>query len=194
MKTFLIAEKDRQRIARFVDVFVSTTASVAVGVPDDMRVGVANSGGWATWKPVSSRISEPQLEALEAQIHMAFPPLFKALLLDRCLLMTDFVVRLPRTPSDAPLRELRRSLRLVEDDSYFSTHGYLPFGDDSNDAGPVCFDTTRRLPDGDCPIVVVDHERIGEPGYAGTVEWPSFAALIDEIEEELKAYHEGRLA
>ena len=40
--------------------------------------------------------------------------------------------------------------------------GFIPFGSEPfMDAGPVCFDTTRRLQDGDCPIVFWDHEWVG---------------------------------
>jgi len=187
---FTVAEEHRARVRGFADVFLATSGDgLALGVPDEMRVPEESDGEWVAWKAIPSTICEADIAALEEQVAMAFPPLFKAFLLDRCLLMTDFVVRLPQTPSNAPLRELMNILEPVREGSFFEEQRLLPFGHDSNDAGPACFDTKKRRADGDCPVVIVDLGRIREAGYAGEPpNWESFAALLDEIQRELEAY------
>ena len=74
---------------------------------------------------------------------------------------TPVVYLVPNPPgalSDCLFKYMRQDPHLWKE---LSPAGYIPFGrptDDSYD--PVCFDTSRRLRDGDCPVVRIDHEEI----------------------------------
>src|SRR5262249_17344313 len=97
-------------------------------------------------------------------------------------------VRLPRTPSDRPLEDIMMYFTLLEVEPYWREHRYLPFAGDSNDGGNICFDTKAPTADHDYPVVFVDFDRARQPGYAGVVRWPSFAALLDVLQESMLSY------
>lgn len=189
--TNLIPDQDQQRIRRFVDIFLPRCVSIAVVVPESMRAGEPREDGWIPWKAVDCPIGDEEILTLEKEIGVSLPPLFRAYLMYQCLLMTDFVVRLPETPYDDPLGALKHQLTPWKTESFFQERRLLPFGYDSNDAGPVCFDVAKPTAEGDYPVVVVDHERTEDPAYSGRVIAASFGALLDEIEAELLSYDES---
>lgn len=188
MLTELIPIKDQERIKQFVNVFLERCTDVAVVVPEDMKAGESDQEGWTPWKSVDSPICDEQIMTLEKEINAKFPPLFRAYLMHKCLLMTDFAVLFPETPSNAPFEKLRQYLSLWESEPFFKKRRLLPFAYDANDVGPVCFDIGRQNDDGDCPIVCVDHERITDASYNGEIIAASFSELLDEVERELLSY------
>lgn len=144
-----------------------------------------DADGWVQWKPLPSTVTEAEVRALEEEFGAEFPPLFRA------FLTTSFVmnleggdVRLPALPSDAPLGEIQSML-----EAWAPLHesGYLAFADGPNDAGPLCFDTRRPREDGDCPVVLIDHELAGdiidgEPPFREELEriaQPAFESFRD---------------
>lgn len=188
MLTGLISSKNQERIKQFVNVFVERCTDVAVVVPEGMKAGERDAEGWIPWKPVDSPIDDEQILALEEGVGVSFPPLFRAYLMYKSLLMTDFAVIFPETPSNAPLEKLRQHLALWESEPFFKEHGLVPFAYDADDGGPVCFDIGRQKSDGDCPIVRVDRGRIQDATYDGETVAESFSQLLDDIESELLSY------
>jgi hypothetical protein len=184
--TSLISLRDQKRIMEFVEISIRTGATVALGVPPEMADGPTDEYGWTPWKPIDSPVGEKEIFALEAYARAKLPPLFRAYLMYKCLLMTDFgIIRLPSIPSDRPLHDLLLYVRLLETEPYWREHSYLPFGSDGNDGGPICFDTKRPTTDHDYPVVFVDRDLAGRPGYTGVVRWPSFAALLDVLQKRM---------
>jgi hypothetical protein len=151
--------------------------------------GPPDESGWVPWKPVPSPVTDADILAVEEGAGAPFPPLFRGWLMYKCLLMTDFgLVRLPETPSDDPLHEIRQYVGIMNSQPYFRPRLVLPFGSDGNDTGPLCFDLARRHPDGDCPVVLFDHELLDRPEYAGRPFADSFAALLDMLEAAMRSF------
>ena len=188
MLTDLISSENQDRIRQFVNVFAERCTDVAVVVPEDMKSGKHDAEGWTPWKPIDSPIGDEQLLALEDEVGVSFPPLFRAYLMYKCLLMTDFAVIFPETPSNAPLEKLRQHLALWESELFFKERSLVPFAYDADDAGPVCFDIGRQNSVGDCPIVRVDRGRMQDASYDGETIAASFSELLDSIESELLSY------
>lgn len=186
----LIPEAAQRRILHFVDdVFLPRAVMTRPGVPADMVDGPPDASGWVPWKPVPSPVEDADILAVESAIGAALPPLFRALLMYKCLLMTDFgTVQLPELPSDDPLRAFRRYMRLLDSQPDFRLRRVVPFGSDGNGVGPLCFDLTRPLPDGDFPVVLFDHELLHQPDYAGRPFADSFASLLDRLQAELLSF------
>lgn len=188
MITELTSAENLERIKRFVSVFLERCTDVSPVVPEAMRAGPSDSEGWTPWKAVDSTASEREVLQLEEAVGHQFPPLFRAYLLHRCLLMTEFFVVLPEIPSDAPLEKLKEYLSLWDTDSFFKNQSLLPFGYDPDGAGPICFDVSSENADGDYPIVRVDRGLTKADSYRGERIAESFSDLIDDIEAELLSY------
>lgn len=188
MLTALIPPSTQDRIKRFVDVFAKRCTDIAVVVPNVMRAGPTDQEGWTPWKPVDSPIGNVEVLALESEFGAKFPPLFRAYLMYKCLLMTDFAVILPETPFDNPLGKMRSYLDLWNSEPFLRNHRLVPFAFDANDAGPVCFDIKSPRMNGDYQIVLVDHGRMRDRSYEGEVIAGSFSELLDNIERELLSY------
>lgn len=181
------AESPQLRIDRFIKVFLSSVAPYAPGVPDEMRDGPDDREGWCAWKPVASPVTQDMMQELEDSIGVPLPPLFKAYLTNKCLLMTDFgMLSLPEMRPDEPLEEFQGYLGLYQPGSYWRTQKLLPFGEDGDATGPICFDISQPTVDGDYPVVFVDRERTRQPGYRGEKRWDSFAQMLDAVEEHLQ--------
>ncbi len=127
------------------------------GVPEVMMNGSIDSEGYVLWKMIPSTVKERDVTGIEKDLPGPFPPLFRAYLTARHTLgMDDF--DLPSLPSDNPLRELAA---VIKGWSVLLPSGYVPFADNAGgDTGPICFDLRQRLPDGDCPVVLFDHDKL----------------------------------
>lgn len=130
-------------------------------LPDEMRdSSIEPSKDWMGWKPVASTVTDTDLDELECETQLAFPPLYR-----------DFLKYLHFVELDSVgfsfERHVIHSWKEALEKIYFHSWprerildvGLLPFGEEClMDAGPVCFDTRARLPDGDCPVVFWDRE------------------------------------
>jgi hypothetical protein len=190
MLSDLISEETLHRIHHFVDkVFLPRAVMIRPSVPAAMVDGSPNSDGWVPWKAIESPVTDEDISLFEGNIGATLPPLFRAYLMYKCLLMTDFgIVRLPEIPADYPLEPFGQLLGLLEDNSNLRHRRLVPFAQDGNDAGPLCFDVGRRLPDGDCPVLLMDHELYDQPDYSGLVLAGSFAELLDRIEKDMLSF------
>jgi hypothetical protein len=127
------------------------------GVPPDMVDGAVSADGWVAWKMLPSTVSEEQVREAESGLPGPFPPLFRAYLTARFTLGMN-CLDLPSLPSDNPLGNL---LAVTRGWSVLWPAGYVCFADNAQgDVGPLCFDLRQRLSDGDCPVVLFDHEHL----------------------------------
>jgi len=73
--------------------------------------------------------------------------------------------------------------------------GYVAFGESGNDDGPLCFDLLRRSADGDCPVVLFDHDALISLGEANcgvrdlvaSYAQPVFSSFRDLLEKTFLA-------
>jgi hypothetical protein len=115
---------------------------------------------WIGWKPVPSQVMDADLNELEARAGSAFPPLYRSFLRYKHFIdLTEFGVRFERHTSSDWKSVLTAAIFDHWEPERTIGRGLLPFGSETfMDAGQVCFDTRARLPDGDCPVVFLDHE------------------------------------
>ncbi len=174
------------RIQKFVSSFVeSGVNSVGLLVPLDMLDGPVDKNEWARWKPIDSPIQLNEIERIEKKYGVKLPLLFSAYLMYKSLMMTNFIVNLPETPSDRPLEQALLYLDIYNEHDFFKKNKLLPFGDYNVDHCLLCFDLKKQENKYlDCPIVHVDADLSNEPGYVGKRMWNSFSDLLDEIEKE----------
>ena len=117
---------------------------------------------WRPWKPVPSTVTDEQLDRLEEEIGLRFPPSYRTLLkYKHFYALTEGGLRFERHVIGRWEDTLLAAYDSWDPERIVGA-GLIPFGSESfMDAGPVCFDTGNRLPDGECPVVYWDHEWIG---------------------------------
>ncbi len=151
-------------VGRLLDDYAAEESrrAVASGVPAAMQVGQIDAEGWVEWRVLPSTLKEAEVTGLESKFGIQLPPLFRAYLLARFQLFDqvtsrryDQLILMSATPAGNPLAPLVDSLSawrpLIE-------AGFIPFAEWGDSWGPMCFDSGRRAPDGDCPVVWMDHE------------------------------------
>lgn len=190
MLSDFLPEAVQQRIRHFIDeVYVPWGIKY---LPSEASERYENDDpededAWWNWNLVESPVVESDILSLEQAIGAPLPPLFRAWFMFKSLPETDFGwVRLPHVLPNAPLKDLCDSVQWMNDERMlFRKRNVFPFADDGNDTGPLCFDLTRPLPDGDYPILLFDHELLHQPEYAGMEVAESFSRLLDLIEASL---------
>jgi hypothetical protein len=159
-----IATSDEELVRAYVDRSFRWLERKSLNIwpgtpPKTMWAGDRNSEGWRPWHLVPSTVTEADLDGLEAELGLQFPPIYRCFLeymhfVDLAAFGLDFERHLPEE-WQARLRDLYRAF----DPQRIVNIGLLPFGSERlADAGLVCFDTRRRRPDGDAPVVIWDHE------------------------------------
>lgn len=169
----MIYQADKEFIERCLNSYASKMQLIHVakkppfdvrdgGVPPEMFDSDVDAEGWVKWKMLPSTLTENDVVEIEKMLPEQFPPLFRAFLTTRFTMDIETPeARLPALPSDNPLGNLLLQLRGW---SALLPSGYVAFAEDGNDTGPLCFDFNNRLADGDCPIVVFDHEHLANLG------------------------------
>jgi hypothetical protein len=119
-------------------------------------------GDWVPWRPIPSQVTDADLDELEAGLGLKYPRLYRELLKNvHYVMLTEFGVRFFGHESDSWRAELENAYRYAWKPMRIVGAGLIPFGSECLlDAGPVCFDT-RRMVNGDCPVVYWDHEAVG---------------------------------
>jgi hypothetical protein len=137
--------------------------------PLDMRAERLSSPDWVACKVLHSALCETDIVAVEREFGVELPPVFRAYLLARFHLHDQVhgrrhnnqLIFWPPVPSRDSLDPLREHLRgwpvLIE-------AGYIPFAEWGDGWGPMSFDAAGRRPDGDCPVVWMDHELLFRVG------------------------------
>jgi len=181
--------KPEEKIIRFVDNVVLPNASPLPGVPEELRDGNYASEGWYSWTAIPSTINNDDLNIISDQIGFRFPQLFKEYFAYKVILDGDFgLVRFPdMSPSDV-LKGLRTQLELYYQFEFFKDASLVPFAQEGNDGGPLCFKIDEPTEDGDFPIYFIDHERLKEDGYKGVKRWDSFSGMLQDIEADIMRY------
>jgi hypothetical protein len=143
---------------------VAATRPEGSGVPAAMQVGEVNADGWAEWRVMPSTLSEAELTEFENKFRMQLPPIFRAYLLARFHMFDqvtsrryDQLILMSDTPAGKPFAPM---LLLLKTWGPMIDAGFIPFAEWGDSWGPMCFDTERRAPDGDCPVVWMDHEAL----------------------------------
>ena len=134
-------------------------------LPEAMRdASIAPSDDWLGWRPIPSTVTDADLNALERETGLTFPPLYRDFLqYQHFVSLTETGVRFEPHVCDDWKESLRKAYFHSGPRERIIGVGLLPFGQEAYmDAGPVCFDTRHRLRDGDCPIVFWDHEWVGD--------------------------------
>lgn len=172
--------EDIEHFGRLIDAFHERYPACHVTVdhpgntqpPLDMRAEQLSSPGWVACKVLTSTLKLADVESLESEFQIAFPPAFRAHLFARFHLIDQLhlrqhrnqLVSWPHLPSVKPLEPLREILRAW---CPLLKAGYIPFGGWDGGAGPMCFDTASRDAEGECPVVWLDHELLFHIGPDG---------------------------
>jgi hypothetical protein len=180
----MIADEDRRLVERCLDYhFAAFGLRLPAGrVPAAMAVDEPDVEGCVGWRMLPSGVTEADVEDLERGLPGPLPPLFRAYLTARHTLGMDWF-DLPDLPPDDALGGVRRALAAWPG---LAAAGYVPFTDDAaGGLGPLCFDAARRLPDGDCPVVLFDREDLARQG--GRPTRPELEALATTTEPSFRA-------
>jgi hypothetical protein len=157
--------------SELIDTFVATfeklddlsTSFEIDPVAWQLALGDFDEYGFKQWRPIQVPTEESCLEALYANLPARFPPLYERLVLSYRWAEIDLrLFRLLANPPGADLaglgEEISRDQGMYE---ILIPNKCLQFGKGSDlNYDAVCFDWSRRLPDGDCPVIQIDHEEI----------------------------------
>jgi len=133
-------------------------------VPDAMRDdSIRPSNDWVGWKAIPSTVTDAELNDLERETGLPYPPLYRDFLRYRHFVdLTEVGVRFEPHLTGDWAKALRKSYFHSWPRERILDAGLLPFGSEAlMDAGPVCFDTKRHNAAGDFPVVFWDHEWVG---------------------------------
>jgi hypothetical protein len=184
---------DIAEIASLLDAWAAQRGPLlTVEPPAAMLVGEVQDG-WGEWRMLPSRIEASDVERLENDLGVRLPPYYRAFLRCRALIDLDFgAVTLPplwpRGPAgvDGERDALVHVRELVNQPI---GPGYVRFGSARGCGDWLCFDVGSALADGDCPVVVFNHdvvppaarrERSALERYAGVVA-PTFRAFLKTL-------------
>ena len=153
----MIPESDKKFVQECLDHHFASFPMVFPEVPEEMYDGEHDGSDWVKWKRIPSRVTEKDVRRLEARLPGPFPPLFNAYLAcSHVLGMESF--NLPSLPPDEPLADLEAT---IQGWACLLDAGYVAFVDNAEgDVCPLCFEIASRLPDGDYPLVLFDHESL----------------------------------
>jgi hypothetical protein len=180
MPSEFVKEKDRRRIAAFVEVY--------------QKSPYARAGGQEPSDVIPSPIDEEMIHDHENLLGATLPPLFRAYLLTCCLPDTDlYVGQLPLILPNRPFKYVDLwSIEKMDQPFYCRNKRLMPFTHGPADCSDFCFDIYRPDATGDYPIIDVWHLRMdGE-----TFEWSdvdcersqaysSFSKYLDHLQEWL---------
>src|SRR5262249_54015417 len=118
--------------------------------------------GCAVWRPTRIQGLPEALDALYESIPGPLPPLYEPLI--GSYYSGEVELRSFRLLPNCP-PAFEGLVKAIKADSVMyrvlTTGGFIQFGRGPDvEYDPLCFDTKRRLADGDCPIVRFDHEEI----------------------------------
>jgi hypothetical protein len=124
---------------------------------------IPQSNDWVGWKAIPSTVTDADLNALEGESGLRFPPIYRDFLRYRHFVELAAVgVTFERHLSNDWANILREAYFQSWPRERILDRGLLPFGSEAYmDAGPACFDTRQRNVAGDCPVVFWDHEWVG---------------------------------
>jgi hypothetical protein len=149
----------------FVDTALATLRRLDIArtphpnMPESMRDhGADQLDDWIPWKPIVSTVTADDIRDLENKLSLPMPNLYRSFLQHKHYFdLWSPGVRFPSFSVDQWRKELRMLHTAFEPERTVG-QGYLPFASEAFcDAGLICFDT-RKMRDGDCPVVYWDFE------------------------------------
>ncbi len=130
-------------------------------MPESMRDhSVEQVGDWMPWKSVGSTVTANDIRDIENELSLPMPDLYRSFLQHKHHFnLWSPGVRFPSFPVDQWRKELRMLHTAFEPERTVG-QSYLPFASEAfGDAGLICFDT-RKMWEGDCPVVHWDFESV----------------------------------
>ena len=129
----------------------------------ELSRGDSDEDGRKPWRSIFHSTDRSHLEELYKEVTPGWPPLYEELVLTYRWATVDLKsYRLLANPPGADLGGLLMQMR--GDKALWNVlvpNGYLQFGKAPDvNYDPMCFDLNRRLRDGDCRIVRIDHEEV----------------------------------
>ena len=122
------------------------------GVPPAMFDGEVQGDGWVSWKMLPSTLEPIEVERLEKELNIEFPPLFRAYLLAGFQLFDqihssrhDQLIFNVEVPSNNPLGPIRN---LIEAWRPLVSADYLPFAQWGDSWGPFVLTLSAAVPMG----------------------------------------------
>jgi hypothetical protein len=168
----MTVSEDHEFVGRLLDAYAVDDHRMGVaskdpkdaGVPKEMQVGEVDADGWVEWRVLPSTLTEAEVDAVEKEFAVQFPPLFRAYMLARFQLFDqvhsrryDQQIFMTDTPAGKPLKPIRTLMKAWRS---LIDAGYIPFAEWGDGWGPMCFDSVKRTADGECPVVWMDHEAL----------------------------------
>ena len=155
------------------------------GVPPDMWVGPVDADGWVEWAVLPSTLTTRDVEAIETEFGIQFPPAFRAYLLARhhCFdqlrsARYDQLILFPAVPTRDPFDWLKSELTVWHQ---LLGIGLIPFAEWGDGWGPMCFDVAKRQADGDCLVCWLDHEWLIPLGRDGGLDRAGAQSLVQPL-------------
>ena len=171
LKSWGLVVIDMCNDSELIDAFVATfeklddlwTSYELDPIAWQLAFGNLDEYGFKQWRPIRVSTAQSSLEALYANLPARFPPLYERLLLSYRWAEIDLgLFRLlpkPPGPNLAGLSDEFSRRRAMQEILF--PNKCLQFGKGSDlNYDAICFDWSRRLQDGDCPVVQIDHEEI----------------------------------
>ncbi|MEO6393674.1 MAG: hypothetical protein ABIP75_17620 [Pyrinomonadaceae bacterium] len=154
---------DLTLIDKFVTTFEKLDELSTWSKDDPLLFGEFNEDEFNEWRPIRVETDHSALESIYETLPARFPALYEQLVLSYRWAEVDLgLFRLLANPPGPTLAGLTDEI--YRDPGMLETlilNKCLQFGQGPDaDYDAVCFDWSRRRPDGDCPIVQIDHEEI----------------------------------
>jgi hypothetical protein len=147
--------------------------------PKDMMASPVDEDGWYIWKPIKGTLIDADYNYVEEKFKVKFPKSFikwhkQYFFLDCSCQVLGLPISSPTEPLQNIIDNLDYDLArdLVDSKLY-------PFGDDSNDVGPLVFDARHEVDDNEYPIRLYDHEFGGNLEGLGEIIFSSFSKLLE---------------
>lgn len=181
------------RIIRFVDEILLPRRSPAPGVPPELRPVPDSTDEWSDWIAIGSPVTDAELAEVQADFNVELPQLYLDYFRYKQIYDGDQgLIRFPDMRPPDPLSHLKQTLSLHRD--FFAQTNrqrYVPFADDGNDGGPLCFNMDEPTQDRDFAVYFVDHELFRDTSYVGERWYKSFADVLLAVERDRLSYDQG---
>ena len=166
--------EDIAAVGRLLDEWQAGRAPLyTVAPPQAVRVGELNPDGWGEWQMIPSPVSSDDVDRLEREIGVRLPPFYRAFLSCRVVLDLDF--------GDYTLPSIWPRDALVDVRQYLSASvgdGFVQFGSARGCGDPLCFDMMDPAQDGDCQVVVFNHDFVPSAAWGVRTDLQRYAAVV----------------
>jgi len=181
IKRFVDKSIEEQVMPEFDFFYVDKTEISDSRFLDESKI---EKDGKLAWKAIPSLISDKEIEEFENTIKVKLPNSFKEYLKYKNFYslfnLNDVWMFCPLVPDVWSEKILKETFDGYPRE-YIYDKGLIPFADFS-DWGLTCFNTTRRLENGEFEIVMWDHERPDETEHLANSIYELFEKALEEFE------------